>query len=147
MNFKALITALVLAATSTAALADPMVRDHRDQPAQTQVVRNQRMDTAMFRNPWRLITSTRTLQNGQTYLGAKATASKLQIVPVAGAADLQRIVVKFANGSIQNVKLGDQRVTVGRPLTIDLDGGVRNVISVVVYTKNARHASIELRAA
>ena len=43
MSLKALITTLVLAATSTAALADPVVRDHRDeQPAQTQDVRDHR---------------------------------------------------------------------------------------------------------
>ena len=74
MNLKALITALVLAGTSTAALANPLVRDHRDD-ASAQIVRDHR-DDLHKRPSWMVIASSGQLSRGRDVIAANARSRR-----------------------------------------------------------------------
>ena len=103
MNLKAIITALVLAGTSTAALADSNVRDHRDDT--TQVVRDHR-DDSHKRPSWMVIASSSQLSRGRDVIAANARVSSLKLVALKGSTTISSVTVKFANGAIQKIRLG-----------------------------------------
>ena len=147
MNFKALITALVLAGTSTAALADPMVRDHRDQPAQTQVVRDHR-DGGWNKKPsWMVLASSAQLTRGRDVIATNTKASTLKLVSLKGATTINQVQIHFANGATQTVSLGETLSARNSSLTIDLKGGARNVTKVTVFGKSSRFAAFQILAA
>lgn len=144
MNFKALITALVLAGTSTAALADPMVRDHRDDT--TQVVRDHRED--LHKRPsWMVIASSSQLSRGRDVIAANARLSTLKLVALKGATKIGTITVKFANGSQQKIRLDQTIAPSSQPVTIAVNGGVRNVTQIVLSGSSNRRASFEVLGA
>jgi hypothetical protein len=151
MNIKALIAALVLAGTSTAALADPMVRDHRDEPAQTQVVRDHRdgdRDGGWNKKPsWMVLASSAQLTRGRDVIATNTKASTLKLVSLKGATTINQVQIHFANGATQTVSLGETLSARNTSLTIDLKGGARNVTKVTVFGKSSRFAAFQILAA
>ena len=147
MNIKALVTALVLAGTSTAALADPMVRDHRDEPAQTQVARDHRTDGWHKKPSWMVLASSAKLTRGRDVITTNSRLSTLKLVSLKGSTTINEVVIRFANGSEQKVSLA-QTISAGNArLTIDLDGGVGNVTKVIVYGHSNRRGAFEILGA
>lgn len=146
MHLKALITALVLAGTSTAALADSNVRDHRDNDTSAQVDRDQRGD---FHNrpSWMVLASKSQLARGRDVIAANARISSLELVAKKGTTTIDTLTIKFANGATQKVRLNQTLVPNARPLTIALDGGLRNVTRITVTGSSSRRASFEVLGA
>ena len=145
MNLKALITALVLAGTSTAALADPVVRDHRGD-ASAQIIRDHRAD--LYRRPsWMVIASSSRLSRGRDVIAANAHISTLKLVALKGSTTIATVTVKFANGATQKIRLGQTIAPRSQPITIDLKGAARNVVSIVVSGNSNRRASFQVLGA
>ena len=144
MNLKALITALVLAGTSTAALADSNVRDHRELSAQ--VARDRSGD--FFKRPsWMVLASQSQLSRGRDVIAANARISSVKLVPLKGATMINTLTIKFADGATQRVRLNQTLAPNARPLTIALDGGLRNVTRITVTGSSSRRASFEVLGA
>jgi len=160
MNIKTLIATLVLG-TSSVALADshvgPEVRDHRDDAA---VVIDHRVeapapapaydrDAWKHRGPsWSTLSTNDQLVNGRTMirLGGK-TLGTLKLQATSGRTTVSQVIVKFANGRSQIVPL-NQVIGNGNPsLTIDLNGGLRQVQSIQVTGSSNRRASFEILGA
>lgn len=145
MNLKALITALVLAGTSTAARADSNVRDHRDD-ASAQVDRDHRGDFHK-RPSWMVLASQSQLAHGRDVIATNARVSSLKLVALKGATTIDMLTIKFANGATQKVRLNQTLAPNAAPLTIALDGGLRNVTRITVTGSSSRRASFEVLGA
>jgi len=151
MNLKALITALVLAGTSTAALADSNVRDHRDDttqvsaPQSADIVRDHRVDHRLPR--WMTIASSSQLSRGRDVITANARVSSLKLVALKGSTTINTVTVKFANGATQKIRLDETIAPQSQPVTIALQGGTRNVVSIVLSGNSNRRASFEVLGA
>ena len=145
MNLKALITALVLAGTSTAALADSSVRDHRDDFS-GQVDRDHR-DDFHKRPSWMVLASQSQLARGRDVIATNARVSSLKLVALEGASRIDTLTIKFANGATQKVRLNQTLAPNTRPLTIALDGGLRNVTRITVTGSSSRRASFQVLGA
>jgi hypothetical protein len=148
MNLKALITALVLAGTSTAALADPVVRDHRDNDASAQVVRDHRDQDDMHKRPsWMVIASQGQLSHGRDVIATNARISSVKLVALKGATTISTVTIKFANGSSQKLRVNQTIAPNSQPLTLALDGGLRNVTRITVTGSSSRRASFQILGA
>lgn len=152
MNLKALITALVLAGTSTAALADSNVRDHRVETTQVaatqpsaQLDRDHRVDHRLPR--WMTLASSSQLSRGRDVISANARISTLKLVALKGSTTINSVTVKFANGATQKIRLAQTLAPQSQPITIDLKGAQRNVVSIVVSGNSSRRASFEVLGA
>ena len=140
MNLKALITALVLAGTSTAALADPIVRDHRDD---TSAQVDHRGDFHK-RPSWMVLASQSQLARGRDVITTNARISTVKLVARKGSTTIDMLTIKFANGATQKVRLNQTLAPNAQPLTIALDGGLRNVTRITVTGSSSRRASFEV---
>jgi len=143
MNLKAIIAALVLAGTSTAALADPGVRDHRDDT--TQLVRDHRDDHK--RPSWMVIASSSRLTRGRDVIAANTKLSSLKLVALNGTTTITNITIKFANGTSQKIRLDQTLAPSSQPISIALEGGRRNVTSIVLTGSSNRRAAFEVLGA
>jgi hypothetical protein len=132
MSLKALVTTLVLAATSTAALADPIVRDHRAPVVQP-----------TFRKRPVMIASATSLTRGRDVINTNAKVKSLELVALKGATKIDAVTIKFANGATQRVVL-DRTLAPNAPLTIDLKGNERNVVAIVLSGTSNRRASFQV---
>jgi hypothetical protein len=141
MSLKALITTLVLAATSTAALADPMPRDHREPTAQLDR-RAPTSDMVFHKRPV-VISSSTSLARGRDVINTNAKVRSLELVALKGATKIGAVTIKFANGTSQKLLL-DRTLAPNAPLTIDVQGGTRNVVGIVFSGTSTRRASFEV---
>lgn len=132
MSLKALVTTLVLAATSTAALADPIVRDHRAPVA-----------VQSFRKRPVVIASQTSLARGRDVITTNAKVRSLELVALKGATKIGAVTIKFANGATQKVVL-DRTLAPNAPLMIDLKGNARNVVAIVLSGTSNRRASFQI---
>jgi len=134
MSLKALVTALVLAASSTAALAapSPMVRDHREPTS----------DMVFHKRPV-VISSSTSLARGRDVINTNAKVSSLKLVALKGATKIGAVTIKFANGTSQKLLL-DRTLAPNAPLTIDVQGGQRNVVGIVLSGTSNRRASFQV---
>jgi hypothetical protein len=132
MSLKALVTTLVLAATSTAALADPIVRDHRAPVAMQS-----------FHKRSLMIASSTSLARGRDVITTNAKVRSLELVALKGATKIGAVTIKFANGATQKVVL-DRTLAPNAPLTIDLKGNARNVVAIVLSGTSNRRASFQV---
>jgi hypothetical protein len=148
MNLKALITALVLAGTSTAALADPVVRDHRAADASAQVVRGHRDQDDLHRRPsWMVIASQGQLAHGRDVIATNARISSVKLVALKGSTTINTITIKFANGATQKLRVNQTIAPDAKPLTFAINGGLRNVTRITVTGSSSRRASFQLLGA
>lgn len=146
MNLKALITALVLAGTSTAALADPVVRDHRVDDPSAQV-RDHRDHDLHTRPSWMVIASQGQLARGRDVIATNARITSIKLVALKGATTINTVTIKFANGATQKLRVNQTLAPNARPLTLALDGGLRNVTRITVTGSSSRRASFQILGA
>lgn len=132
MSLKALVTTLVLAATSTAALADPIVRDHREPFAMQS-----------FHKRAVMIAPQASLARGRDVITTNAKVRSLELVALKGATRIGAVTIKFANGGTQRIVLG-RTLAPNAPLTIDLKGNARNVVAIVLSGTSNRRASFQV---
>src|SRR5579862_9081538 len=95
MNTKALIATLLVIGSSTAALADPMVRDHRDNDdAQAEIVRDHRLP------PISVLSQNDKLATGKsvTKVSSWRKFDKLELAPTNGKSDIDKVIVRFSDG-------------------------------------------------
>ena len=75
--------------------------------------------------------------------------TKLELKSSTGHTDIDRVMITFGNGQRQVVSLrgkADGKINAKKSLTIDLDGGARNVKSVMLIGSSGRRASIDVLA-
>ena len=73
--------------------------------------------------------------------------AELQLVADSGATYVNQVVVQFANGQYQTVALHQQLDGSNPTLTIDLDGGQRNIQRILVEGSSGYGARYSIRAA
>ena len=77
------------------------------------------------------------------------TFTKLELKAASGRTDLDRVLITFGNGQRQVVSLrGKQegKINAQKSLTIDLDGGARNIKSIMLIGSSGRRGSIDVVA-
>ena len=149
MNIKALITTLVLGSSSLA-FADPSVRDHRMLPPTPAPAVVQAQGYGWHRpvaQPVLLADNTRLAGRALIQVPASDRAfSKLKLESNSGRTSIDRVLIVFGNGQRQSVKLDSTLSGKNGSLTIDLNGGARNIKSIVLVGNSARRGSIDVIA-
>lgn len=166
MNIKALITTLVLGSSSLA-FADhyegsyapapeqataPAVRDHRmlpPTPAPVQSGYGYGYGYGWHKpalQPVLLADNARVAGRALINVPASTRAfTKLELKSNSGRTSIDRVVIVFGNGQRQVARLGS--IVNGKgSLTIDLDGGARNIKSIMLIGNSARRGSIDVLA-
>ncbi len=155
MNTKALLATLLVIGSSTVALADPAVRDHRDaDDAQAQVqVRDHRgvdkdMDARRRLPVWSVLSANDRLNDGRAKinLSSRRQLDELRLVATKGSLEIEKIQIKFADGDVQTFA-PDQIISAGNPsLTVNIQSHDR-VKSIVVTGRGNRRSSFEILGA
>jgi hypothetical protein len=154
MNTKAILATLLVIGSSTAALADPMDRDHRDSDdVQAQTVRDHRDDDDAQVQIRRLPPLTVLSQNDKLSTGRSVTRvsswrkfDKLELQATNGKTDVSRVMVKFSNGRSE-VVMENKTIEPGcAGLTIELPSYAR-ISSITVLGHANRRASFEILGA
>jgi hypothetical protein len=86
-----------------------------------------------FRGRWMALGRAYSAQPQHQFVLGRERLSKLRIEGVRGEPVIQSITVEFGDGSTQAVDLG-MRLPRGTGEVIDLNGGVRRIHRVIVYT-------------
>jgi hypothetical protein len=175
MNKKAILAALVVAASSTAAFADPYVvqagvqasvqgsvapaatvtvRDHRDADdrdanlGQPRDVDGQFMRDHRRLPLWSVLSSSDRLSNGRTTirLSSWKKYSELKLQATRGTFDIAKIQIKFRNGQTQVLRTDADLNAQNPALTINLDGN-RPIASISVFGTGGRRAQFEILGA
>ena len=137
MTIKALVTTLAVAGSSSVALAQPAERIVDVAPQHS-----------FHRPAWSLLSSSDQIaQNGRDYIrlgGAQVRTLKLQ--STSGKTNVSEVAIKFADGQTQ-VVYPQTALANGGAYTIDLNGNVRSVASIVVYGRSSHDASFEVLGA
>jgi len=158
MKIHALVTALVLGSSSLALAAPatytaPAVRDHRRPaplPAPAPAPAYGHVWHKPVQRPVLLANNTRV--DGRALIQVSASTrmfTKLELKAQQGRTNIDRVLITFGNGKRQVVTLtGKQQgiINANKSLTIDLDGGARNIKSVTLIGSSGRRASIDLVA-
>lgn len=158
MNTKALLATLVVIGSSTVALADPIgfrgdaqvnanvaVRDHRDVDGQYMRDRGHGRRLPV----WSVVSSQDSLRSGKLSIatGVAPMYSTLKLEATAGKLQINRVVIKFANGESQVITPNTQ-LAQGAALTIDLDGATqRHIQKIQVFGQGNRRSSFEILGA
>jgi len=174
MKIKALVTMLVLGSSSLA-LADaypaygPTVRDHRYTPPVAAplpappVVAAPQAPVAQFHGQlgfWRkpapqlrpVLLADDTRVSGWSMINvsqANRMFTKLEVKAASGRTDLDRVLITFGNGQRQVVSLRGKlegKINAQKSLTIDLDGGARNIKSIMLIGTSGRRGAIDIVA-
>jgi hypothetical protein len=159
MNIKSVMVALVLAGTSTAAMAHPVYVDNDgDNDADDYPTQPQQLPPAAQppiaqppyaqppyaqppvynQGPVTLGTQLRFGYNERAYLPVN-TANRLRNITItanSGRVYVRKVVVQFANGQEQTLNGLHQNLTAGQSFTLDLEGGARRVARVVVFGRD-----------
>ena len=149
MKIHALVTALVLGSSSLALAAPgytaPAARDHR-QPAPVYAYgwHEPVLRPVLLANDTRL--DGRALINVSS---AMRMFTRLELKAQNGRTNIERVLITFANGQRQYVPLtGKQQgiLRANKSVTIDLDGGARNIKSVMLIGSSGRRATFDVLA-
>jgi hypothetical protein len=161
MNIKALITTLVLGSSSLA-FADHYEGSYAPAPATAPAVRDHRMlpptpAPAPVQQSWGgwhkpvlqpVLLADNTRVTGRALIQVPTSTrafTKLELKSNNGRTSIDRVVIVFGNGQRQVAKLGS--IVNGKgSLTIDLDGGARNIKSIMLVGNSARRGSIDVLA-
>ena len=87
------------------------------------------------------------LSRGRDVIATNARISTLELVALEGSTKLTTVTIKFANGGTQSIRLGQTIAPRSKPITIDLEGNQRNVVSIVVSGRSNRRASFQVLGA
>lgn len=155
MNTKALLATLLVIGSSTVALADPAVRDHRDaDAAQSQVqVRDHRdldkdMDARRRLPVWSVLSANDRLSDGRVKINisSRRQLGELRLQATKGSLEIEKIQIKFTDGDVQTLT-PDQMISAGNPsLTVAIQSH-DHVKSIVVTGRGNRRASFEILGA
>ncbi|HEU4732530.1 MAG TPA: hypothetical protein VFT22_31765 [Kofleriaceae bacterium] len=139
--------------TAQGSYAGPVVRDHRAaEPCETpaaepayeptyepiaQPVWNGGGHTLppVYR-PVTLASALRFGRDGRTFIPVGSRAGQFRTLEISGAGGrtfIKQVFVQFGNGQTQVIRNLDRMLTAGQSLTLDLDGGRRNISRIVVY--------------
>ncbi len=163
MKIKALITTLVLGSSSLALAAPvyqapytaPTVRDHRP-PAPAPVPAP--APAPQYGYGWQkpvarpVVLANDTRVNGRSSIKVAPSTrmfTKLELKAQNGRTDLDRVLITFGNGQTQLVQLAGKLsgiLSANKSLTIDLNGGARNIKSVTLIGSSNRRSSIDIVA-
>jgi hypothetical protein len=166
MNIKAILASLILGSSSVALAAPsvtvsataggsyttPVVRDHRTgnnyetsvppvfQPIYRPIGWNGGGHTLppVYR-PVTLASGLSFASRGRALINVGNQArpfATLQINAAGGRTFIQQVMVQFGNGQTQIIRNLDRTLSGNESLTVDLDGGRRNISRIVVYGKN-----------
>jgi hypothetical protein len=147
MNIKAIIASLVLGSSSVALAAPsvtvsatargsyeaPVVRDHRIDPIGWNG--GGRKLPPVYR-PVTLASGVQFAATGRTSISVGSQAGSfgtLQISAASGRTFIKQVYVQFANGQTQVLRNLDRTLAGNESMTLDLDGGRRNISRIVVY--------------
>ena len=136
MNIKAIVTTLILGSSSLA-LAQPTVRDHRDQ-------------TSYFRPAPRpraivLAQSTRLQGRDVIRVNDQRAFTKLELRSQSGRTELDKVLITFGNGQSQVIDC-NKVLNGSESFSIDLAGNARNIKKIVLVGKSGRRAAIDVIA-
>jgi hypothetical protein len=142
---------VTVSATARGEYGNPVVRDHhvdddRDRP----VVIQPAPDPTYHRVGWNggghklppvyrpvtLASGLRFANNGRTFIAVGSQAGQfgaLQISAAGGRTYIKQVTVQFGNGQQQVIRDLDRTLSGNESLTLDLDGGRRNISRIVVY--------------
>ena len=147
MNIKALIATLVVAGSSSMALAQPAPQEQRivevrepEAPKPVVVERTWKRVPA-----WSVLSSSdRIAPNGRTKISlGDANLRTLKLQSTSGRTTVSEVAIKFANGATQIV-YPQTALANGGAYSIDLHGNVRTVASIVVFGRSSHNASFEV---
>ena len=168
---KSVLATLLVLASSTAAFARPMVRDHREAPVQTVSIRDHRTassyrdhqnfgrgdgptwgDRDGDRDSW---TSWTTLASSALVSGVAniypsnelGRFQTLQLTADHGDTYVSKLVIQFGDYSRQTVTVNREIGPGSAPVTIELAGGARAIHSIVVSGSDRAGACFNVRAA
>ncbi len=165
MNTKALLATLIVAGSSTAALADPYeapsgqpiatvtgtvnagpgytVDAHRDHDGD----RDRDRDRDDMRPRWTLLSSNDQLARGRAIVrvGSWKKFSTLELQATRGESDIDKVMIRFSNGRSEVVELHQDLGGDDSPsLTVDLDGAKRIASITVLGHAKSRRAAFEI---
>ncbi len=154
MKRIAFLTVLALTA-STAAFAQPYT-NHRDESRAVVRVdfnrdRYDRYDRSHwrrdFRGRWVTIARANSARSDRQFIHVDGQRyRKLRIEGVRGQPMVQKIAIEFADGTAQAIDL-NARLGNGAGEVIDLNGGVRSINRIIVYTEPRARGSYTLYGA
>ena len=100
-----------------------------------------------FRGRWMTLASAYSAQSQRQFIPVRGRGlSKLRVEGVRGAPVIQKIAIEFGDGTSQAVDL-DMRLPRGSGEVIDLNGGVRRVNRIIVYTDPRTRGSYSIYGA
>jgi len=113
-------------------------RDRRDDDRQERPRR--------YRSSWVSLAEPMQLTRGRDRIGVeqRGTLTQLRIQTVAGASYIQRVIVRFKDGSRQVVEVNRTVDLNNRMLQFYLDGNNRRVDSIAVIGRSRRNAAIQV---
>lgn len=155
MKISAIVTALVLGASSLAAAAPSITHQQTVQRTYRDNVADRRFAPPMVRPApvrWQLLDSAKPSRLGRTVVdvNSKARFSKLKLEATRGTASIDKVMITFANGRTQIVNLDKRLSGYGASsfAIIELDGLVgRQISKIVVLSKTNARASYSILAA
>jgi len=124
----------------------PEARQREDHPAALEPARRDHRGDLHKRPSWMVLASQSQLR-GRDVIAANARISSLKLVAQKGSTTIDTLTIKFANGATQKVRLNQTLVPHAQPLTIAIDGGLRNVTRITVTGSSSRRASFEVLGA
>jgi hypothetical protein len=142
MNIKAVVTTLILGSSSLA-LAQPTVRDHREQTYQPAY-------QAQFRpapRPRAIVLANNTRLQGRDVIRVNdlRAFTKLELRSQAGRTQLDKVLITFGNGQSQVIDC-NKVLNGSESFSIDLAGNARNIKKIVLVGKSGRRAAIDVIA-
>ena len=141
---------VTVSASAQGSYSTPVVRDHRiEDDRVTPVVVQRSPDPTYHRGGWNgggrtlppvyrpvtLASGLRFANNGRALINVGLQAGQfgtLQINAAGGRTFIKQVIVQFANGQQQVIRNLDRTLAGNDSLTLDLDGGRRNISRIVV---------------
>lgn len=143
--------AATVTVTAQGSYAAPVVRDHRiAEPCETPVAQPVYQKPVVQPIGWNggghtlppvyrtvtLASAQRFGNDGRTFIPVGSQAGQFRTLQISGAGGrtfIKQVFVQFGNGQTQVIRNLDRTLTAGQSLTLDLDGGRRNISRIVVY--------------
>jgi hypothetical protein len=127
---------VTVSATARGSYETPVVRDHRVDADRDDHSGWQGKRMPPVYRPVTLASGLHFANNGRTFISVGSHAGQfgtLQISAAGGRTLIKQVYVQFANGQEQVIRNLDRTLSGNESLTLDLDGGRRNISRIVVY--------------
>ncbi|MCW5808080.1 MAG: hypothetical protein KIT31_37360 [Deltaproteobacteria bacterium] len=96
---------------------------------------------------WHPMTEPTRIDRGRELFNFGAQAGsfrQIQLVETAGSSHISQVAIEFVGGGRTQVVKLDTDLKAGRSLTIDLDGGVRQINRIIVYGSTAQSSAYQI---